>query len=67
MGSDLTHEQQLQENALEFKTQMTLFVHDIPDTPIVLDMDKDLYSKAKEIETRISIFKNWLIDSIDKF
>ncbi len=66
MNKGLTQEQILQENASEFKIQMTLFVHDMPEIPVPGAMDIVSFSNATEIIKKLTDTKEWVMNAIQK-
>jgi hypothetical protein len=63
--SDTNHE----DNRIEFKMQMTLFVHDMPEIPkpeTIGCMDTAAFMQATEIYNKLVHTREWLMQAIDK-
>lgn len=61
-----TLEQKQEDNRIEFKMQMTLFVHDMPEIPKPASMDTAAFMQAVEIYNKLNDTREWLLKAIDR-
>lgn len=62
----LTLEQTLIENVSEFKIQMTLFLHDMPELPVTSAMDAVAFIRANEILSKFNEAKKFAFKTLNE-